>query len=701
MITNGRTSSAGGRRRRIHNFVYLSEPVPDSFSLTTMNFSRNLEAFRQYGAATDGTSAFAEWVGANTLVQENLGDAAGNLIRIEGERTCHTIRNRDLTATGWNSATFGTISRTQNAGTWGAVDGGTTVGTRITIPAGAPGGWGYSQNHTGLLSNPHRISCWIRGHINGGTLRTNYDALITGISIAGTTWQRVQRASTSTGGVWYPADNTANVGDAQDWYFDLMQAEAIGTNEPIGITSPVRTAAASVTRPKDNLTAIPENFPIWMLKHGKIPYISPGWASADQVDGMIAWVICWTAGDGIYGIRFNRDATDLRLEVLAGGVVKARSSALTFAAHDLLQDIVWDSVAGTLTVDGAAGTTSTWTWTLPTSDWRIGGIPASTGELFGRVSPIWSEPIEPSIRISGTVTIGGTLTSVDNGIITSKQWQRGNIVDGVGTYAACGGSDSGDTYIVTADDIGYSITCLVTGPGGSIRSNVLIYSLPSAYADWNADLGVEEASADPAEDADSVQFWRDQTGNVRDLAMATAGNRPIYRTTGGPNNHAAVDFTTSVPSTIAYMDTGGSIGLGSAVTILSVTQTPGLGRYVCDGMAANTRVVYNQSPSAEMRMYAGSFGGPAITAPAPGTWMVHAAVFNGASSKASINGGTDANGDVGVSSDTGHTVGAPGTGFASIYCLDAKLARQIIYNSAISDSARADATAYLVNWAAL
>jgi hypothetical protein len=499
-----------------------------------MNFSRNLEAFRQYGAATDGTTSFADWVSANTLVQDNFGDGAGDLIRIEGERTCHVIQNRNLTAAGWGVATFGTISRTQNASTWGAVDGNTTSGTRITIPAGAPGGWGYSQNLAGLLTNPHRISCWIRGHSVGGTLRTNYDALITGISIAGTTWQRVQRASTSTGAAWYPADSTANVGDAQDWYFDLMQAESIGATEPIGISSPVRTTTVTITRPKDDLTAIPENFPIWMLKRGKIPYISPNWSSADQIDGMIAWVVCWTAGDGIYGIRFNRDATDLRLEVLAAGVVKARSSALTFAAHDLLENIVWDSIAGTLTVDGVAGTTSIWNWTLPSSDWRVGGVPSSSGELFGRISPVWSEPIEPSIRISGTVTIGGILTSNDIGIVTSKQWQRGNIVDGIGTYSACGGSDSGDTYTVVADDIGYSIRCVATGPGGTTNSNALTW------------VGIAASLAS----ATSVFDETNQTGSPVNTWSASVGSLSFSQATGFAqpaagrtvNGYAALDF---------------------------------------------------------------------------------------------------------------------------------------------------------------
>lgn len=81
----------------------------------------------------------------------------------------------------------------------------------------------------------------------------------------------------------------------------------------------------------------------------------------------------------------------------------------------------------------------------------------------------------PTVSISGTVSKSSALTATEGGTVTSRQWQRGNVFDGVGSYSACGGSDSGSTYTPVAADIGFSITCVSTGPGGSTRSNALIY----------------------------------------------------------------------------------------------------------------------------------------------------------------------------------------------------------------------------------
>jgi hypothetical protein len=68
---------------------------------------------------------------------------------------------------------------------------------------------------------------------------------------------------------------------------------------------------------------------------------------------------------------------------------------------------------------------------------------------------------------------------------------------------------------------------VVTAAGGggfspSDLSNLVLW--------LKADAGVEEASADPAEDTDTVRFWRDQSGNGNDCDQNIAGSRPTYRT---------------------------------------------------------------------------------------------------------------------------------------------------------------------------
>jgi hypothetical protein len=205
-------------------------------------------------------------------------------------------------------------------------------------------------------------------------------------------------------------------------------------------------------------------------------------------------------------------------------------------------------------------------------------------------------------------------------------------------------------------------------------------------ADWNADVGGPVVGG-------KVSAWADQSGLAADLSQGTAAFRGTLYSAGGPNAHNAVEFPVAAGQP-TYMTTA-SMGLGAAVSVCSVVQKPASGRYVCDGGAGNTRAILNNA--GDVKMYAGSFG-PSLTGLVDGAWFVHVAVFNGASSKATANGGTTATGAVGASTSASHMVSSAA---GSAFCLNARLARQIVYSVALSDAQMASIAAYLRAWAAL
>ncbi len=162
------------------------------------------------------------------------------------------------------------------------------------------------------------------------------------------------------------------------------------------------------------------------------------------------------------------------------------------------------------------------------------------------------------------------------------------------------------------------------------------------------------------------------------------------------NGHAALEFTT--------VDAFGrsiqaSLGLGAAATLCLVTEAPGPARYLYDGtVTADTRcLLYSAS---QLRLYAGTYG-PSIAVPTPGDWIVSVGVFNGASSRQTINGGVaNTAGNVGGGAPVGVLLGAR-MGTAAGNSLQGKIARALIYDGALSDTDRVDVETYLMGWAGL
>jgi len=293
---------------------------------------------------------------------------------------------------------------------------------------------------------------------------------------------------------------------------------------------------------------------------------------------------------------------------------------------------------------------------------------------------------------SGTPGIGNLLSSTDGTWLGAPtftyQWTRSG--------APIGG-ETANTYAQVAADIGHSIVCEVTGTnaGGSATAN-------SNSITWTVDLpGSLSLDLDPAvgvtEAAGLVSSWADPTsGNA--ATEATVAYQPTEVLGGGPSGQDAIDFATAASA--RKLKTG-PIGLGSAVTVCVVVQTPpaGLNSYICDGGTADASRMIRRINN-DFQMFAGS--GIIIPAPAENTWVYLIAVFNGASSKFSLNGAAPVLGNPGAGASTGHTIGAPGgaSGTNPTFGCRKRIGRHLVYNQALSDAHVANVAAYLANWMA-
>lgn len=109
-------------------------------------------------------------------------------------------------------------------------------------------------------------------------------------------------------------------------------------------------------------------------------------------------------------------------------------------------------------------------------------------------------------------------------------------------------------------------------------------------------------------------------------------------------------------------------------------------RYLHDGNAGNSMVLFQNTASPQLALYAGSFGGNNANATI-GSKVVIAELFNGASSALRVNLTAEVTGDVGAANAGGFTLGsnpAPGS-FANIQVHEA-----LIYNTAHDAATRAN-----------
>lgn len=287
--------------------------------------------------------------------------------------------------------------------------------------------------------------------------------------------------------------------------------------------------------------------------------------------------------------------------------------------------------------------------------------------------------------ISGTPSVGGTMTiaSGGGGPHTSYSLYRGGVLVGTITTPY--------TYVVA--DVGPALTVKDVGPGGtSAASNTLQFSLPTANiaGDWDSYTAGHYHLT-----SGLVDTAYDQSGAGNDLTQSNAAHRPAIASAGGPDAvHDAFNFALLAGASVSLRKN--AMGLGSAITVYSVTQVPPNLGYISGGANADTRDTFVTGGNIDL--YAGS--NACAVAATTGTWIVDAAVYNGASSAHSINGGTQATGNPGSGTDAGHVWGGQ---FADVSsnCLQEKAVRQIVYNAAHSAGTVADISAYLKWWSGL
>jgi hypothetical protein len=200
-------------------------------------------------------------------------------------------------------------------------------------------------------------------------------------------------------------------------------------------------------------------------------------------------------------------------------------------------------------------------------------------------------------------------------------------------------------------------------PGGSMGSG-LAPTFTNMVAWYRKGVGITSA-------ANAVSNWADQSGlGSRDLSQATAAAKPTLQGDG----------TILWNGTSNFLKTA-SFALANPCTIyLRMKQvTWASGNYVFDGNGVNSGVMAQVGVTPQLELYNGTFVSP-NTAVAVGSWTSVAAQFNGLSSLIDANGTISANGDTGIATLSGLTVGASGAGTGQFSNI--QVAEIIVYNVA-------------------
>jgi len=209
-----------------------------------------------------------------------------------------------------------------------------------------------------------------------------------------------------------------------------------------------------------------------------------------------------------------------------------------------------------------------------------------------------------------------------------------------------------------------------SGGGGGVN--------PFATAGYIVDIN----GTNITETSGKIDTLLDQSGNGNHYTQATAANRPARIAAGGPYGRDAVDFR--LVATRGVNVSRANVGAGTGpVTTYTVSQIGTSGRYISDGAAINSRASFNNGGTMQ-RLFAGAAA--ADVAVLPGQWVIEACVFNGASSKHSVDGGVIATGNVGATTDIGDTWGGTAGIANDAQGLNALAVRRIVYNVAHTDA---------------
>jgi hypothetical protein len=216
-------------------------------------------------------------------------------------------------------------------------------------------------------------------------------------------------------------------------------------------------------------------------------------------------------------------------------------------------------------------------------------------------------------------------------------------------------------------------------------------------------LWLDASSGITAEDGGAIASWTDRSGKGNNAVQATAGNRPLYRATGGPNNKPCVEFASANSQYLtadgvasAFSGTGRTYTLCTVhiFTDLVTGDDQALYTLTSSTTSASERwTTYPEYPTYEAIWETDDDGTPQelsrsaeMTAD---TFYINMLRYNGASGQNIdfyFNGVVE---KVGEGTGTAHTldkfsIGAKATDPVT-YAADLKLAEMIVYDSVLSD----------------
>jgi hypothetical protein len=320
----------------------------------------SLADFARY---TEGFTSSWTWAAVDTA-----RTLAGRTL-IEGSPT-FSASSRSFT--GWVGGTA-----TLTAGDADGPDGASLTAIRVNASAGQYGP--YLTTGPG----PSAASVFVRRRTGAGS-GTHQGYYGTGATAAvivetvGETWELQEFASPTTAGdALIPFDSRATTSPmtavAQDLDVDLVCAE-VGGRYP---TSSTRASVRGADAWQWDAAEVPLS-----LRAGRSSWsLQMPWASTRLISGDVRVIASFGGVSDV--LRIRHTGTDVRVEAVVGGVVKASSAAVTWTANRTTMTtlaIVIDAATATVTVNGVSGSAGTaWEWAA--APLRLGGVWGGALEL--------------------------------------------------------------------------------------------------------------------------------------------------------------------------------------------------------------------------------------------------------------------------------------------------------------------------------
>ncbi|MEK9810513.1 MAG: hypothetical protein VW362_08695, partial [Candidatus Nanopelagicales bacterium] len=187
---------------------------------------------------------------------------------------------------------------------------------------------------------------------------------------------------------------------------------------------------------------------------------------------------------------------------------------------------------------------------------------------------------------------------------------------------------------------------------------------------------VWEARRESFNDGDAVGTMTDYGANATDLVQATAGNKPTYRSSGGPGNRPYFSFDGA--DYVKSAAEGTNLAQPNLVVLVVQTNTTAA-ITVTDGFDSNPRTrIGLTSTNAPWQLQTSATTLSANNTVTNGQWEVFIGTINGASSTLRLSGFDRATGDAGAHA---YAPGTVGCNFSGAACLNGGIALFAVYDT--------------------